>query len=231
MATMNSAGFPKTTANGQLIIGSTAGAPLGATLTASTNITITEGAGTVTVALTNPPGLHHLSTQTASGSATLDFDNLLDSTYEMYLMILHELTPADDDVGLSFRVGTGATPTYVAGTSYDWKGYTRASATLDSDTATSEISLLGESGTTDNLGNAAGESLYSGLVLINNSQDSAAHTQIRYKGMYFNKAGSDRYPRGGGAYVADTVVTSIRLLVSSGNIASGTATLYGVAQA
>ena len=53
MATNNSTNTPELTTNGQLMIGSTSNNPVAATLTAGTNMTITNGAGTITIATTN----------------------------------------------------------------------------------------------------------------------------------------------------------------------------------
>lgn len=57
--TTGTTGIPVITAiatNGQLIIGSTAGAPAAATLTAGSGITITNGSNSITIAQTNPSG-------------------------------------------------------------------------------------------------------------------------------------------------------------------------------
>lgn len=56
MATINSTNTPQLTTNGQIIIGSTGAFPVAATITAGTNITITNGAGSITIAATNEPG-------------------------------------------------------------------------------------------------------------------------------------------------------------------------------
>lgn len=47
---------PKVLTNGQLLIGSTGADPVGASLTAGTGISITPGAGTITIANTEPAG-------------------------------------------------------------------------------------------------------------------------------------------------------------------------------
>lgn len=56
MTTLNAIGTPQLTTNGQLIIGSTSNPPAVATLTAGANISITNGAGSITIAATNAEG-------------------------------------------------------------------------------------------------------------------------------------------------------------------------------
>jgi hypothetical protein len=56
MTTINATNTPQLTTNGQVIIGSTGAFPVAATLTAGTNITITNGAGSITIAAVNEPG-------------------------------------------------------------------------------------------------------------------------------------------------------------------------------
>jgi len=53
LATNNSTNTPELTANGQLIIGNAGNNPSAATLTASTNMVITNAAGAITIATKN----------------------------------------------------------------------------------------------------------------------------------------------------------------------------------
>lgn len=60
MTTINASNNPRLTTNGQLIIGSTGAFPVAATITAGTNITVTNGAGSITIAAsggTTPPSV------------------------------------------------------------------------------------------------------------------------------------------------------------------------------
>ena len=54
--TNNATNTPRLTTNGQLMIGSTGTTPAAATLTAGSNVTITNGAGTITIAATSGGG-------------------------------------------------------------------------------------------------------------------------------------------------------------------------------
>ena len=54
--TNNATNTPQLTTNGQLMIGSTGQCPAAATLTAGSNVTITNGSGTITIAATSGGG-------------------------------------------------------------------------------------------------------------------------------------------------------------------------------
>jgi hypothetical protein len=68
--------------NGQLLIGSTGGAPVAAALTAGTGITITNGAGTITIAASGGTGVtslagtaNQITASAATGAVTLSLAN------------------------------------------------------------------------------------------------------------------------------------------------------------
>ena len=72
MATVNATNTPQLTTNGQLIIGSTGALPVASTLTAGTNISITNGAGSITIAATNSDGPY---TEVTGTSQTIAVNN------------------------------------------------------------------------------------------------------------------------------------------------------------
>jgi hypothetical protein len=69
MATNNAWNTPELTTNGQVLIGDTGANPVAATLTAGTNITITNGAGSITIA--------------GSGMSSFTWNNVASSTQAM----------------------------------------------------------------------------------------------------------------------------------------------------
>ena len=164
-----------------------------------------------------------LSAQTASTSSTIDFDNLLDSTYDCYRLVISGMSVSVDGAVINLRVGTGATPTYQSGASdYSWTCRNWPS-TDDRDTADSEISLTGDMGQ----GNATGED--SGFVIyIHRPSDTSTHTMIQVSGVVNDTAGTCSYLIGAGKYANTTAVTSIRILPSSGNLVRGEFKLYGL---
>ena len=164
-----------------------------------------------------------LATATASTSSTVDFDNLLDSTYEAYVLIISGLTMTTDNTPVDLRVGVGATPTYQSGASdYGWstRGWSLAD---DFDASDAQISLTGD----DGMGNAAGETA-AFQVYIHSPDDASVYTAVTWNGTYHDGAGVINYSVGGGQYLATTAVTSVRILPTSSTIAAGEFKLYGL---
>lgn len=69
MATNNATNTPALTLNGQLLIGSTGANPVAATLTAGSNVTITNAAGSITIASTAGAGGRLLNVQYLTASS------------------------------------------------------------------------------------------------------------------------------------------------------------------
>ena len=59
MTTNNVTNQPELTTNGQLLIGSTGVNPVAATITAGSNITVTNGAGSITIAASGGGGSNY----------------------------------------------------------------------------------------------------------------------------------------------------------------------------
>lgn len=173
-------------------------------------------------------GLVFLASVTASASATVDFDNYLDSTYETYLLIISNMVCATDGAVAWLRVGTGAGPTYQSGAAaYGWGGvYTGSGVAGTYDTSDSEIQI----NCTNGVGNAAGEQ-FNAQIYIYSPSDASSYT---YTSSITSSTRNDSYTvvsNVAGKYLANTAVTSLRILMSSGNITSGEFKLYGVAKA
>lgn len=227
--------WSSTMTNGQVIIGNvTTGLPAAATLTAGTNVTITNGTGTITVnASAGGTGNYDfIASQTASSSAALSFNSQLSSTYFAYQIVLINILPATAGAQLWLQVGTGAGPTWVT-TGYLYQ-------LCDINNNGSNLAYPGYNATT------FGESL---LTYANNNGISGSSTYGGVCGMIdlFVQSGTSVIGSGVShmSYMSNTLAvnysnttssfqtssgnfTSVRLLMSSGNIASGTAYLYGL---
>jgi hypothetical protein len=166
-----------------------------------------------------------IETQQAVSSATIDFDAGLDDTYDAYEVRLSNVKPATDDAQLRLRVGTGAGPTYDT-TGYRW----RALVTLDGgniETGSSNDSAIGLSGGSGNgIGNATGEN-FSGVITFANP-DATDFLQFEFHGSYSESDGQSAGVHGGGRRDTAGAVTGIRFFMSSGDIASGRFSLYGL---
>lgn len=225
MATNNAINNSQLTTNGQLLIGSTGATPVVSTITAGSNITVTNGAGSISIAATAGAAgaLTWIASATASNSATIDFANNLSSTYDNYLILCENVVPSTAGAFFGLQIGTGATPTYQT-TAYSGvihignqgSASSNASATtymqLDAITGLSATSTVGASG----------------QVVLSNVNNAS-----NYKNIVAQLAGvvnGGTYPWIGNIsnqWAGATVLTSLRFLMSSGNISSGVFKLYG----
>lgn len=175
----------------------------------------------------NAGAMKLLATVTASASATVDFDNFLDSTYEVYMLTYSSVLAASDAVDLYTRFGTGATPTYQA-TNYRYSktgGRDGSVVQRDTSTGTTTAIIMNDTGV-NSLGNVSGEEV-SGAMFIHGAA-SAVDTYCHFHHSREDATGRIQNETGVGKWVDTTAVTSIRMLMSSGNIASGEFKLYGI---
>lgn len=183
--------------------------------------------GTTWVALeaTSGGGMTLIATQTASSSATIDFDNNLDSTYESYLVTFSGVSPATDGANFECVMGTGATPTYQTGASdYSWAvGIFTTANTGSYDSSDDSIVIT----STETLGSAVGEHL-GGSMEIHSPSSTSLHTQAVFRVGFSRPSGQLASAHGCGKYLSTTAVTSVRFKMSSGNIATGEFKLYGL---
>ena len=172
-------------------------------------------------------GCVKISTATASSSATLSFTGLT-STYKNYMLVCDNLLPATDAVSLHMQLGTGGTPTYGTGVSdYSWCfNYAR----VDSADATSE----GVSGDYNDskiyladVGTGTSED-FCGVIYLFDPASATSYKKTTCNGAYIDSAPALLSTLSSGIYKTATAVTAVRLQMSSGNIASGTITLYGL---
>ncbi len=200
-------------------------------LTAGTGITLTDGGAgsTITVAASGgSAGLVLLEQHTASSSATLDFTTWYSSTYDLYQIEFLNLVPATANVDLYIRVSTNG------GSSYD----------TSNNYATSVLTWV--SNISGNAGNALGS--LTGHWMLRGNADATNSASYGFVGTakLFNPGGSAfKAWRGSFAYNTGSVyagletasvytsasaVNAFRVLMSSGNIASGTIRVYGLAK-
>lgn len=217
--------------NGQLLIGNTSGNTLTkATLTAGANVTITNGNGSITIASSGGGGGSGawtlLSTQSASSSATIDFDSsVITASYTLYVIELSDVKPASDGVRLYGRVSQSGV--FLTSNS----DYKRLGDEIEQNTGLSTISSSGSdpfiriSGFT---GNDTGENL-GGTVQFINPSASGTYKMIQANVDSIDNTGNLVISNASGTVRVNTnACDGIRFYFDSGNIASGTFKLYGV---
>jgi hypothetical protein len=234
----NSSGAPSWSAsmtNGQVIIGSTSGTPTPATLTAGTNVTITNAPGSITInsSAGGSGNWAWIATETASTSATLNFDNQFSSSYIAYRLVLINLLPDTASANLWLRFGTGTGPiTYIS------TGYIYQLADINNGGA--NLAYPGYTGTGFNqvlltYANANGIStsstyggvcgtvdlfVTSGSSNVGNGISAMSYESYNDTSFYANTTATFQQPAAN--------FTSVQLLMSTGNILSGSAYLYGL---
>ena len=162
----------------------------------------------------------HIQTQTASSSASIDF--LLTGGYTQYKIEILNLVSATNIVELWARMGTGGTPTYGTGAS-DYVHTRSTGVTTSFASAGATDSKIVMQGAT--IGNAS-TNYFNGELAIVDPANTSHHKGIRHESFSFSSGGT-YYTQGTGRYANTAAVTAIRLLLSSGNIASGTFILSG----
>lgn len=173
--------------------------------------------------LKSTKGWQKIRRQVASSSATVDFTGLT-SQYAAYLVALDQILPAAGTPRLWLRFSTNNGSTYDAGaTDYAhavWSVNTSAGSGATSSTGTTKIEVSFDLSTSTTV---------CGSVLLTNPLGTISGTQCNFRvGQYaISGAGGNHY--GGGSRNAVQTTNAIRFLLSSGDIGSGTFTLYGLA--
>ena len=176
-------------------------------------------------------GLNLISTQTASSSATIDFTSGIDSTYKEYIFKFINLHPATDNSKLFFQVTTNGGSSYgvtvtstVIQTTHDESG---SSSSLAYETGLD----LAQSTNFQNLGNGEAndnDAASSGILRL--FEPSSTTFVKHFIGTYstFDTAPTLIVERVAGYFNTTSAINAIQFKMSSGNIDSGTITMYGV---
>jgi hypothetical protein len=164
-----------------------------------------------------------LQTISTASAASWDFETGINSTYDTYVLVWHTI-PATDNALLYARVQVAAAyPT----SGYEWSTFhldttSMAAGGSDSDGQFSMHSDRGQ-------GNLATEGC-AGQMMFHEPSSTTLYKMFHWTGYVVDTAANGFSTGGGGKYEGGTgAITGIKLYYSSGNIASGEATLYGIA--
>lgn len=167
-------------------------------------------------------GLVKLSQSTASASSSIEFTGL-STTYRDFLVIFSDVAPGTDSSWLVLRTSTDNGSTYDSGASDYYYAFRQVSTATDSTVSSAAATYIGIQPV---MGSATNES-GSGWVKIHNPRGTQ-FTHVTFLSGGTDDAGLERYCMGGGNRQSAADVDAIQFLMSAGNIASGTFTLYGV---
>lgn len=164
-----------------------------------------------------------ISSQTASSSASIDFTTI-SSTYGAFACFFDYIVPATDGVQLLIRISESSS--FVSGANtYGYASHQTNSsnsfATVSNNAATS-VALSRAI-----IGNAAGE-FVSGVLYMINPTAAGTKTNFHFDTYMLSTAGNPERSQGGGHRTSAAASDGLQFFFSSGNIASGTFTLYGL---
>lgn len=165
-------------------------------------------------------GMEFIATADASGSAALAFTGFDSSKYDNYVFMVANLLPATDGQWLRIRLSVDGGSNYLSASD----SYT-SNSTAGISTGDNTYIGFGYSG----IGNAAGEGLI-GEVHINGPHLNVP-TFVYSNGLIVGTGGAlELYAAmyGAGKTKVATVVNAAQFSFTSGNIASGTITMYGM---
>ena len=180
------------------------------------NALVTDGSGTLSFSSVGV--FTRIASSTASSSASIAFTDLT-TAYSTLLVIFTNVVPATNAVNFDMTFSTDNGSTYLS-SAYFWRGYqvqTSGEGSSGSGGST-EIRLTHTTGT---LLNTAGRG-YSGHLYLYGSNTAAP---LYATGMAVYGSAPVFF---GGGITGTTAVNAIKFAMSSGNISTGTITLYGL---
>ncbi len=169
---------------------------------------------------TNYGQLELIETQTVSNVATVDFTTL--GTYNVHFMTFNDIHSATNNVLTNVRfyenevLETGAVYQYA----YQ---YGNVAGSFGESRSTSNTRIY----TLMNLGNATNETA-NGYTYFYNLTDSSKYSFLTFHSMTINATPNGNMNFGSAVLPQASTVTGIQVLMQSGNITSGTISLYGI---
>ena len=174
-------------------------------------------------------GLVYLTSGTVSSAAQLDIVLTGYTVYRGLLVFLSSFVPVTDAVDLYLRFSTNAGSSYVT-TNYNYSGREILDNTSVTTFATSGAAqiILNNPGVNYRFDNntASGGNL---AISIYDQANTAVYTKAFWDGVLFSDTSFGGHFKGGAMQETAQDTDAIRLLFSSGNIASGKWALYGYA--
>lgn len=168
-----------------------------------------------------------VSSATASSSATIDFTGL-SSTYAVYVVEMVSVVPATGSYLLMRTSSNNGSSYDTTGYLYSHLGTVSTNAGVNVDSSFGSIGHISVTNNQSTISTTASNSGQSGLVYI---IDPAAsnYTQILISETHFTNATTVAQSHGSGVRSSTSPVNAVRFYMDSGNIASGTFRLYGIA--
>jgi hypothetical protein len=190
----------------------------------SGNVLTSNGSAWASTAPAGGGGIVFLGSATASGSASLDFESLMDGTYDNYKFVLEACIPAAD-AKLIARISDDNGSSYKA-TSYGGRAHGYDSAgNLENQSISTGILISGDSTGVDTLGNMG----YSGIFYLQHINDgSNYYMQAHGIGTFRGGSASQRTSSQFNSVYGLIDVDAIQFLFDGQNMTSGVIRMYGI---
>ena len=174
--------------------------------------------------------MEFIATIDLSNVATAEFTGFDAASYDSYVFEIMNVTPATDNVSLYMRTSTDGGSSYDSGASdYDW--HVQAwftSAEVNSGISNTTEIILDHHGIA--LGNGVNEHGIS-LSLKVHSPHLTGYTMVSGIGVYRSRMGNTYGAAVSGMRLSAADVDAVQFAMTSGNMASGTISMYGVKNA
>ena len=164
-----------------------------------------------------------IQTLTASSSASLAFTSDISANFSTYLVKVRMLVPATTNTNLLLTFSTDNGSTYL-NANYKWGKFTflgtfsRAYTRSDSDTSIQIAAALSSTSAND----------FNADIILHNLNSNTFSPLVMCHSTCYNTTPKAQGTVGGGMNTTTTAVTAIKFAMSSGNITSGTISLYGL---
>ena len=145
-----------------------------------------------------------------------------DSSYNVYMVRVNNWLPDTNNVQPRVRFTVSATPDTSANYDYAYKGI-RTDTTFSNTATTNQTSILASAST-----GTAGNESFNGVLYLYNFNNASEYSFITVEQSTRNQAGNLYALTGGGTLTVSQATDGIQFYLDTGNISSGTFTLYGL---
>lgn len=234
---MNNGSIALITNNVQRLLVSDSGVrfnALGETISGGIQTTVTDtdeniptSGAVVDYVAANAGGLVFIESQDLSNDSSVSFTGFSSGSYDAYRFVFQNVIPASDGVELWLRFSTNGGSTYATGTdTYRWAlKYVEAASPLSESGAGSDGDvkiIMGQS-----VGSGSNEYGVSGTLDIFGPH-LTGRTACFWNIWYADNGNAGRWLSGAAERTAAEDTDAVRFLYSSGNLESGTITMYGL---
>lgn len=170
-----------------------------------------------------------LETKAASGSPTVNFTTNIDNTFAKYAFVLTDILPATANTSLNIRTSANTGSSFDSGAS-DYVSHIMEPASTSNayngqGQTAAQFQICGSGG---DLTTTVSRGGYNGMIFLSNPSDTGSNTNIHTQGGFVNNVDDVHISIAHGVRMSAGKVDALQFLMTSGNIASGTFTLYGI---